>query len=196
LDKKTCFTIKHFVIFIIFMLCTTVWLFSEDIDAEDFEALKEFIFYRTSPETELKGLLWKNEYIRKFGEEVFDNLLVRFMKTPEFIKLSTKSKTLQQDPEAEKMKRETQQLSDDIKHNLTRAIEYHRVGLMNVRNGGSNNVFRENKAFVGLMRNVSSQTDFYNEKYQSCYRRYNKLVALYNMKYLGSLPFKTAHLRK
>jgi hypothetical protein len=167
--------------FILFFLCVSFALYA-DSEKGDFSRLKTFFFQKVSPQIEQKLITWKNNFISNYGQEAFDSLVERYMKTKEFKELSYKARSLQKTYAAKSLFLQIERVKKQAFYYKTRLNQYHRLYFPTFF--GKRDARRES-----LLGERNLKRDYYQEKYDYFRKEYDQLVKKYNEAYLGCLPF-------
>lgn len=155
--------------------------------ASDFEVLVTNTFGRTSPEVQVECRQWAAKFTERYGEEVFDSLIERFVATTTYQRLSREAEVLQSSPDAAKLARRIESLALQVPVLWKRYRNLKREAV-------DVSLFSGLEKDLVLRRRIEDEARRSFEDYLETYQRHNRLVAEYNKKNLGGLEFFTEHL--
>ncbi len=153
----------------------------------DFEILINNTFRRTSPEIQIACRRWADKFTARYGEEVFDSLIERFITTKTYQQLRREAESLQSTDEAHKLASRVTALAYQV------PVLWKRYRDLK-REAQDVSLFSGLERDMALRHRIEDEARRAFEDYLEIYQRHNRLVADYNKKYLGGLEFFTDHL--
>lgn len=154
----------------------------EIFEQTEWQMLEKGLFRRSDSRVQDEILDWSSKFRSRFGEKAFETLLTRFMRSQRYRELKVQANALRSQPEAGRMMREIERLSNLIP-------ERHRQWLSAARDTRSER--HRAREFSEFLRSNRTDAERLWRELSDLVQRHNGLVREYNTKYMGGVEFYT-----
>lgn len=147
----------------------------------EWDMLEKGLFARYDTSVQAQVMNWAADFREQYGEQAFDTLLTRFMRSRRYRELKVKAGALRSQPEAQKMFREIEKLSNLIP-------ERHREWMDAAREARADLHFQA-REFSEYLRRSRTDAERLWRDLSDLVKRHNSLVMEYNRNFMGGIEF-------